>query len=144
MKEQVNHPSHYNFSKIEVIDVIESWNLGFHLGNAVKYIARASKKGHYTEDLEKAKWYLKRYLEYLYDKKREMSWFKKLFSTDTELQYVSTDSKHYLYKVISDWKLDSDLECILILIYHGQIEQSISILGEYINYLKYRKSKKDD
>ena len=40
----VNHPQHYNVGKHEVIDVIEDWGLGFHLGNALKYIARAGHK----------------------------------------------------------------------------------------------------
>lgn len=59
----VNHPAHYNVGKIEVIEAIEDWGLGFHLGNAVKYIARAQHKGRENEDLEKAKWYLARYQE---------------------------------------------------------------------------------
>ena len=59
----VNHPSHYNHGTIEVIDVIEDWNLGFCLGNAVKYIARCEHKGHKKEDLEKAIWYLNRELQ---------------------------------------------------------------------------------
>jgi len=56
----VNHPAHYNAGKFEVIAVIEDWNLGFHLGNVVKYIARADHKGRKMEDLRKAKWYLYR------------------------------------------------------------------------------------
>jgi len=61
----VTHPSHYNSGKIEVIEAIEDWKLGFHLGNAVKYIARAGKKdpAKEVEDLEKAKWYIERKLE---------------------------------------------------------------------------------
>jgi hypothetical protein len=61
----VNHPKHYNDGKIECIEFIEDKNLGFHLGNAVKYIVRAGKKDptKVIEDLEKAVWYLKRYIE---------------------------------------------------------------------------------
>lgn len=62
-KESVNHPSHYGGNwTYEVIKVIEAWNLNFHLGNAVKYIARAGKKDptKYVEDLKKAIWYLER------------------------------------------------------------------------------------
>jgi hypothetical protein len=59
----VNHPSHYNVGKIEVIDAIEDWQLGFSLGNAVKYIARAEHKGKAVEDLQKAAWYLNREIE---------------------------------------------------------------------------------
>ena len=63
--ENVNHPSHYNDGKIEVIDYIEDKKLGFHLGNAIKYISRAGKKDKdkAQEDIEKAIWYLERYLE---------------------------------------------------------------------------------
>lgn len=56
----VNHPSHYTLGGVEVIDAIEAWDLGFHLGNAVKYIARAEHKGNALEDLKKARFYLDR------------------------------------------------------------------------------------
>ncbi len=61
-KDNVNHPSHYNQGKFEVIEVIEDQELGFHLGNAVKYILRAGKKdpAKTIEDLEKAIWYIRR------------------------------------------------------------------------------------
>lgn len=36
-KATVDHPSNYNAGGIEVIDAIEAWQLGFDLGNAVKY-----------------------------------------------------------------------------------------------------------
>lgn len=54
----VNHPKHYTFGKFEVIDVINDWSLGFNKGNAVKYIARAGRKGDAAEDLKKAVFYL--------------------------------------------------------------------------------------
>ena len=62
--ENVNHPSHYNSGGIEVIDVIEQWKLGFHSGNALKYICRAGRKSKDpVEDLEKALWYIRRLAE---------------------------------------------------------------------------------
>lgn len=61
----VDHPKHYNAGKIEVIDAIEDWKLGFHLGNVVKYVARAEHKGKPLEDLKKAQWYLNRAIEKL-------------------------------------------------------------------------------
>lgn len=57
-EEKVNHPKHYTFGTIEVIEVIEDWELGFHEGNCIKYIARAKHKGNELEDLKKAQWYL--------------------------------------------------------------------------------------
>lgn len=61
----VNHPPHYTDGGIEVIDFIEAKRLGYHLGNVVKYICRAGKKGTNSgmEDLRKAQWYLKRAIE---------------------------------------------------------------------------------
>lgn len=65
-KEAVNHPQHYNPGVYEAINVIEYYNLGFHLGNSVKYILRAGKKhDNIKEEIEKAIWYLERYKEKL-------------------------------------------------------------------------------
>jgi hypothetical protein len=61
----VDHPKHYNAGRIEVIDAIEDWGLGFSLGNVVKYVARANHKGKPLEDLKKAQWYLNRAIEKL-------------------------------------------------------------------------------
>lgn len=58
----IDHPDHYHPGTYEAINVIEAWDLGFNLGNAVKYIARAGRKGARDEDLRKAVWYLEREL----------------------------------------------------------------------------------
>lgn len=51
-------PEHY--AGLEPIDVIESWDLGFNLGNAIKYIGRF-RFTHNIADLEKAENYLHRH-----------------------------------------------------------------------------------
>lgn len=60
MKENVNHPEHYNRhpSGVECIDIVRHMN--FNLGNVIKYLWRAGlKEGNADiQDLEKAKWYL--------------------------------------------------------------------------------------
>ena len=69
--EQVNHPQHYGgeSNPYEAIKVINAWDLGFCLGNTVKYISRAGKKdeGKAIEDLEKARWYLDHQIKRLKD-----------------------------------------------------------------------------
>lgn len=70
-KEMVEHPSHYNQGKYEVIDVIDDWNLGFSLGNAVKYIARAGHKWETVEDLKKAIFYIQHEIERIEKKEKE-------------------------------------------------------------------------
>jgi hypothetical protein len=61
--DDVDHPKHYNTGSIEVIDFVEDQKLGFHLGNAVKYICRAAHKGTPEADLKKAAWYLQRAID---------------------------------------------------------------------------------
>lgn len=65
----VNSPKHYNKGRIEVIEYIEDQDLGFCLGNAIKYISRAGSKQDFegqdqitktVEDLRKAIWYIER------------------------------------------------------------------------------------
>lgn len=72
--EAVNHPAHYGGdTTYEAIKVIEAWGLGFHDGNAVKYICRQGKKSGFgagctverVEDLKKARWYLDRLISRL-------------------------------------------------------------------------------
>lgn len=65
-RDLVNHPPHYIAGGLEVIDVIEGFDLNFRLGNTTKYILRAGRKGNARkriEDLKKARWYLDREIE---------------------------------------------------------------------------------
>lgn len=73
-KETVNHPSHYNQGKREVIEemrilfgdeAVES----FCRLNAYKYLRRAEFKGNKKEDLDKAEWYMD-YLEMMRGEER--------------------------------------------------------------------------
>lgn len=72
-EERVDHPSHYGGkdNPYEAIKVIHAWELGFDLGNTVKYISRAGKKPSEDEiqDLEKAAWYLRSCIEWLKNNK---------------------------------------------------------------------------
>lgn len=61
IKTAVDHPQHYQTKNgLEVIDVIEAFDLGFNLGNVIKYVLRCGKKDLDVQELEKAKWYLER------------------------------------------------------------------------------------
>ena len=60
----INRPAHYcKDRKIQPINVIEDWKLGFNLGSALKYISRAGRKDDRIQDLEKAVFYLNREIE---------------------------------------------------------------------------------
>lgn len=66
--DMVDHPPHYGGdTTYEAIKVIEAWGLdsSFCLGNTIKYIVRAGKKGDRLEDLKKSRWYLNREIERL-------------------------------------------------------------------------------
>ena len=64
MSDNVKHPKHYSGGReYEPWDVIADWGLDFDLGNVVKYISRAGRKGSEAEDLLKAEQYLKHAIE---------------------------------------------------------------------------------
>lgn len=72
MTDSVNHPVHYGGADnvYETIKVLESWLTpeqfqGFCLGNTLKYLSRAGKKGDAVEDARKAQWYLNRLVEFM-------------------------------------------------------------------------------
>lgn len=60
-KEVVDHPDHYNWFGIECVQVVEHFT--FNLGNAIKYIWRAGRKGDYVTDLKKAIWCIQREID---------------------------------------------------------------------------------
>ena len=67
MINNVEHPNHYATGKFECIDVMmEVFGIeyvkAFCICNAFKYIYRCNRKNG-NEDIEKAKWYLNKYLE---------------------------------------------------------------------------------
>lgn len=61
--DSVDGPTHYK--GYDVLEIINRYELGFELGNVVKYILRADAKGKKLEDLKKAKFYLEWYIKRL-------------------------------------------------------------------------------
>ena len=63
---EIYKPKHYTSNEIEVIQFIEQVtkdypaDIAYHVGNTLKYLARAPHKGNYIADLEKAENYLHR------------------------------------------------------------------------------------
>lgn len=70
MENKVNHPAHYGgeSNPFEPIKIIEHYDLNFMLGNCIKYVLRAGKKGNKLEDLEKALWNLQREVDNMKNK----------------------------------------------------------------------------
>ena len=73
--DMVNHPEHYETNGIECIDAMVASQgkeavSNYCVCNAFKYIWRHQHKGKSLEDIQKAIWYLNRYLN-LYDQKDE-------------------------------------------------------------------------
>ena len=67
VKDNVNHPSHYETGKFECIDVmLETQGIeavkSFCICNAFKYLYRHKNKNG-LEDVKKAEWYIKKYIE---------------------------------------------------------------------------------
>lgn len=104
MGDAVNHPDHYGGADdpYEVIKVIEAWGLGFHLGNTVKYIARAGKKAKLVEDLKKAQWYLARKIARL-----EMADSKQLRDEVAEIRDTDDLWRLYTWQWVAVYTSDS-------------------------------------
>jgi len=67
-KDMVDHPPHYNEGSLECIDYIKQ-QLGDQFpsyleGSIIKYIHRHKYKDANIQDLEKARWYLNKLVEY--------------------------------------------------------------------------------
>jgi hypothetical protein len=58
--DSISAPAHYTRLSPQPLEVIESWGMGFHAGQVVKYLARAGHKGSELEDLLKAQFFLDR------------------------------------------------------------------------------------
>jgi len=118
--ESVDHPKHYTFGGIEVIDVIEGWKLPFHLANVIKYVSRAPYKSNFKEDLQKARWYLDRFVSKCEDSKT----FKVNVSPDVP----------DIAEVLEAWKIeDVALSTIIENVYFSRYDRAIELLSEVID-----------
>ena len=81
MKEEINHPKHYNKGKIEVIDAIAEWDLNFCMGNVIKYVARYKHKDDSLGDLKKARWYLEYEIRKLEEEQKNLESGKELHNS---------------------------------------------------------------
>ena len=61
----MKHLHYDNGKNYDVLDIVKDYNLNFNRGNILKYIIRAGKKDNEIQDLEKAKDYLNREIEFL-------------------------------------------------------------------------------
>ena len=130
--DKINHPKHYcEGRKYEPIDIIEDWGLGMHAGNAVKYISRAGRKGDAIEDLEKARWYVDRYVQ------KNDKFFIKLWQRTR--RFFMDDLNPEPCIVAKDWNLDENLKEALHHIAIGNIwtmKKASELLTKEINARK--------
>lgn len=75
MSSKVDHPEHYNFGKMETLDLIDNFSTpeeydGFLKGNIIKYLHRYNYKNG-LEDLEKAQWYLNKLVDVFKERMEE-------------------------------------------------------------------------
>lgn len=106
MNDAVSSPSHYQTpSGLEAIEVIEAFFPdNFYFANAFKYLARAGKKDDIVQDIEKAIWYLQRFLDtqVLYSLTEKGKAFVKLleadFSVPTDCDTLALEVANPVYR----------------------------------------------
>jgi len=108
---QIDTPSHYVGGRvIEPIDVIESWGLNHHLACTLKYICRAGHKDCEAQDLQKALWYLDRFLRRCVQGVSE--------------SYITTPNEFKILDIALDWELGCDLTMALEHLYDSTKSRS--------------------
>lgn len=136
MTDVINSPKHYSRTGLEPITVIEDWCLDFHLGNALKYVARAGHKDDRVQDLKKARWYVERRITWDDGRsyRHEISKAKwRRGRTDQDMNYI-----------LKSWALSKPLERAVVAILsasqcpnHGtfimQLTRAATALDEAIN-----------
>lgn len=100
MSDNVNHPAHYETNGIECIDAMVASQgaetvRNYCVCNAFKYIWRHQHKGKSVEDIQKAIWYLNRYLNLCEQKDEPKADDRKLKPAD--LDYLIESIRHGAY-----------------------------------------------
>jgi hypothetical protein len=128
VNKMINSPRHYIKGRFEVIEVLEEWDLPFHLANSVKYIARYKDKGKPIEDLEKAVWYMKRW----------MVWKNKSFRESIAAKL--DNNTFHVSEVADDWGIpeDTDVYKSLEYLFYGDILTACVRLEKYIEFLRLK------
>lgn len=129
MKEQINHPSHYNNhpSDVEAIDVIRSFS--FNLGSSFKYVYRRNDKENCLQDLKKAKWYLLDEIKSRRDRKVGIfSSFFKVLQWPNPFNYIQWRDRSELIQRILD--TEEDENCKIIYKYLNDCDYFIYEIGD--------------
>jgi len=109
LKESITEPDHYVKGRsIEPLEVIESWKLVHHVACALKYICRAGRKECEKADLEKANFYLDRFLRN---------------GTSAKSDCYMNKSKISVEKVAQDWCLNTSLELAIMHIHSATVSK---------------------
>jgi len=139
IKMEENSPYHISNRTIQVIDVIEAWYLKFHIASVIKHIARADQSSCEREELEKALWYLNRFINIPVDEEKDYQFYPTYpletpMSDDSEFVYIP--KKFTVEEISKDWKLDKDLKKALNSLYENALLPSNASLKEAGEYIK--------
>ena len=109
LNSNITEPDHYVKGRsIEPLDVIESWKLMHHVACALKYICRAGRKECEKADLEKANFYLDRFLR---------------IGTSARSDCYMNKAKISVEKVAQDWCLNTSLELAIMHIHSATVSK---------------------
>ena len=116
LNSNITQPDHYVKGRsIEPLDVIESWKLMHHVACALKYICRAGRKECEKADLEKAIFYLDRFLRNGLSARADCYVNKRQISVE---------------KVAQDWRLNTSLELAIMHIHSATRSTSTFYIEE--------------
>lgn len=131
----VNHPEHYQGHEFECVDFIDDRDLNFYLGNAIKYLTRAGRKcgSNKVEDLEKAKWYVKRHWE---KHGNRANVYFTITSVSMGIDANNVPNKISTTAYIMDQHLERDIgDVIGAICDEGDLSKAIALINDMLNEL---------
>lgn len=110
LNSNITQPDHYVKGRsIEPLDVIEAWGLNYPLGNVLKYISRCGRKDCEKTDLEKAVFYLDRFMRNCTSARDDCFINKRTISVE---------------EVAKDWRLNTSLEIAIMHLHSASLSTS--------------------
>jgi len=134
--DSVNHPKHYNThpSGIECVEYEEL--LPGNLAHACVYVWRHEHKGHPTEDLEKALWFLRRERQRSLTEQAEAEKFLQL----TERYQPGLRAEERLRPLRQFIRDDDFVACVVETLLTYEVESAISLVEQQLAALKKKDS----
>jgi len=128
----IDKPSHYCVGEVMPVELCEVWKLDYYhqLASAMEYIFRCNYKGSKVTDLEKACWWIQRYLDH-----------RSIHHPYEPLNFVKIPKKYHPTVASKSHQLENELTSVVcLIILSGKVKEALTLLKSYVEALKLKDS----